>query len=357
MKKFLALAMALSMTATLLAGCGGSSSAPAASGGAAASAPAASGSAASGTTFEKQTWKFACSATENTCWADMGRDFGQMVSDATGGAVTVQVYAADQLTAGNQSEGIQAVIDGTTELSAHSNLIYSAFDQRLNVVSLPFLFDSFDDVDAKLDGEGGKALGEVVESMGLHLLGIGENGFRHPTNSARPIASLADMKGLKLRVAGSELLNAEYGKWGANWANANWSEVYTGLQTGTYDGQENPLPTADGASIQEVNKYCANWTGIYDCIFFTMNKDLYDSLSPELQAIVDEAGAKAAENQRELQRAGVQEVMDKWAQAGVTITELPEDAIAEFKAATEPMYSDPEIVELLTEDLIAAFTA
>ena len=88
-----------------------------------------------------------------------------------------------------------------------------------------------------------------------------------------------------------------------------------------------------------------------------MNKDLYDSLSPELQAIVDEAGAKAAENQRELQRAGVQEVMDKWAQAGVTITELPEDAIAEFKAATEPMYSDPEIVELLTEDLIAAFTA
>ena len=125
--------------------------------------------------------------------AAMGRDFGQMVSDATGGAITVEVYAADQLTAGNQSEGIQAVIDGTTELSAHSNLIYSAFDPRLNVVSLPFLFDSVDDVDAKMDGAGGKALGEVVESKGLHLLGIGENGFRHPTNSVRPITCLADM--------------------------------------------------------------------------------------------------------------------------------------------------------------------
>lgn len=346
MKKFLALAMALSMTATLLAGCGGGNSAastPAASSGSSSSA------AASGTTFEKQTWKFACSATENTCWADMGRDFGQMVSDATGGAVTVEVYAADQLTAGNQSEGIQAAIDGTTELSAHSNLIYSAFDQRLNVVSLPFLFDSFEDVDAKLDGAGGQALGEVVESMGLHLLGVGENGFRHPTNSVRPIDSLAAMKGLKLRVAGSELLNAEYTKWGAN-----WSEVYTGLQTGTYDGQENPLPTADGASISEVQKYVTYWTGVYDCIFFTMNGDLYNSLSPELQAIVDECGQKAAQNQRQLEREQDQVVLQKWTDAGVTVTELTPEAIQEFKDASASCYDD--FSAKLTPELIAAFT-
>lgn len=112
MKKFLALAMALSMTATLPAGCGGGT--PAASTPATASGSSSSSAASSGAKFEKATWKFACSATENTRWADMGRDFGQSVSDATGGAITVEVYAADQLTAGNQSEGIQAVIDGTT---------------------------------------------------------------------------------------------------------------------------------------------------------------------------------------------------------------------------------------------------
>ena len=92
------------------------------------------------------------------------------------------------------------------------------------------------------------------------------------------------MKGLKIRVAGSSVLNNAYQAWGANWANANWSEVFTALQTGTYDGQENPLPTADGASIAEVQKYVTYWTGVYDCIFFTMNADLYNSLSPELQA-------------------------------------------------------------------------
>lgn len=347
MKKFLALTLSLVMALSLVA-CGGGDSTPDNSGDA--------GNTEQGTTFEKQTWKYACSATENTCWADMGRDFGQMVSDATGGAVTVDVYAADQLTAGNQTEGIQAAIDGDIELSAHSNIIYANFDQRLNVVSMPFLFSSYDDVDAKINGAAGEAIGAIVEEQGLHLLGIGENGFRAVTNSKHPIESLADMQGLKIRVAGCKVLNTAYGLWGANWSNANWSEVFTALQTGTYDGQENPLPTADGASIQDVNKYCTNWTGIYDCIFFTMNKELYDSLSPELQAIVDECGAKAAENQRNLQRQGVDEVMAKWQADGVTITELSDEAAAEFKAAAEPMYSDPEIVELLTQDLIDAFT-
>ena len=350
MKKFLALILALVMALSLVA-CGGSKTEePAKTDGSTQTEQTSE----SEPKFEKQTWKFACSATENTCWADMGRDFGQMVSDATDGAITVEVYAADQLTAGVQTEGIQGVIDGTIELSAHSNIIYSGFDARLNVVSLPFLFDSFEDVDAKLDGDAGKAVGEVVESMGLHLLGIAENGFRHPTNSVRPIESVADMKGLKIRVAGSELLNREYDLWGANWTNANWSEVYTGLQTGTYDGQENPLPTADGASIAEVQKYVTYWTGVYDCIFFTMNGELYDSLSPELQKIVDECGQKAAQNQRKLEREQDQIVLQKWADAGVTVSELTPEAAAEFKAASEPCYTEFE--DVLTPELIAAFT-
>ena len=344
MKKFLALLLALGMSLSLAA-CGGSDT----------SSETTSEGGESG--FEEQTWKFTCSATENTPWADMGREFGELVSEATGGAITVEVYAADQLTAGNQTEGIQGVMDGTIELSAHSNIIYSNFDQRLNVVSMPFLFDSYEDVDAKLDGAAGEAVGEVVEELGLHLLGIAENGFRHVTNGVRPIESLADMKGLKLRVAGSELLNEEYTAWGANWTNANWSEVYTGLQTGTYDGQENPLPTADGASIAEVQKYVTYWTGVYDCIFFTMNGELYDSLSPELQAIVDECGQKAAQNQREKERAMDQEILAKWEEAGVTVSELSDEAVQEFKDASAYIYEDETFVNMMTPELIEAFTA
>lgn len=103
--------------------------------------------------WEEQTWNFACSTTETSTWAEAGRKFGELMEKATGGKVKVEVYAADQLTNGNQSEGIQALIDGDpVQVSLHSNLIYSAFDPRFNVVSLPYLFDSVEDADAKLDG-------------------------------------------------------------------------------------------------------------------------------------------------------------------------------------------------------------
>lgn len=348
MKKFLALLLAAVMVAALLAGCGTKTATPAASSGAASSAGAA--------TFDPMTWKFACSATETSTWMQAAKKFGDLMSQATNGAITVEYYPADQLTSGNQVDGIQALMDGTTELSMHSNLIYSSFDQRFNVVSLPFLFGSTADADAKLDGAGGDALKAVLEENNLHCMGIGENGFRHPTNSKHAIASVADMKGLKLRVAGSALLNREYELWGADFANANWSEVFTALQTGTYDGQENPLPTADAASIEEVQKYVTYWTGTYDCLFFCMNKDLYDSLPADLQAIVDDCGQQAVVYQRQINRDQDETILDKWqTKYGITVTKLTDDAVKGFKDASAACYD--EFKDQLTPDLISAFTA
>ena len=154
------------------------------------------------------------------------------------------------------------------------------------------------------------------------------------TNSKKEIHTPADMADMKIRIPNTAVLTFAYGDWGANWQIANWGEVYTGLQQGTYDGQENPLPTADGGSISDVNKYCTYWTGVYDCIFFCMNQDLYDSLPAELQALVDEAGAWAAAQQRELERKGDQEVIDKWTNAGVTFTYLTEDEVKQFQEAS-----------------------
>ena len=157
--------------------------------------------------WEEQTWNFTCSTTETSTWAEGGRKFGELMEKATGGKIKVNVYAADQLTNGNQSEGIQALMNGDpVQISMHSNLIYSAFDPRFNVVSLPFLFDSVEDADAKLDGEAGEKLKEILDEYGLHCMGIAENGFRQLTNSKQEVKTVDDMKNLKIRVAGSNLL-------------------------------------------------------------------------------------------------------------------------------------------------------
>ena len=287
--------------------------------------------------WEETTWNFACSTTETSTWADGGRKFGELMEKATGGKVKVNIYAADQLTNGNQSEGIQALMNGDpVQISMHSNLIYSAFDPRFNVVSLPFIYDSVEDADAKFDGEAGEKMKEILSEYGLHCMGIAENGFRELTNSVREVKSVDDMKNLKVRVAGSNLLMECYKRWGADATNLNWSETYTALQQNTVEGEENPLPAIDAASVQEVQPYCSMWDAIYDCLFFCINQDIYDGLTPEQQAVVDKAGRMAVEYERYINRSGANEIMNRWEEKnGVTFTAKEDMDIDSFKEAVE----------------------
>ena len=313
--------------------------------------------------WEETTWNFACSTTETSTWADGGRKFGELMEKATGGKVKVNISAADQLTNGNQSEGIQALMNGDpVQISMHSNLIYSAFDPRFNVVSLPFIYDSVEDADAKFDGEAGEKLKEILGEYGLHCMGIAENGFRELTNSVREVKSVDDMKNLKIRVAGSNLLMECYKRWGADATNLNWSETYTALQQNTVEGQENPLPAIDAASVQEVQPYCSMWDAIYDCLFFCINQEIYDGLTPEQQAVVDEAGQKAVEYERYINRSGDEEIMNRWKDKnGVTFTAKEDMDIESFKEAVDGV--DEWFIEELksqgyedAEELVEAFT-
>ena len=313
--------------------------------------------------WEETTWNFACSTTETSTWADGGRKFGELMEKATGGKVKVNIYAADQLTNGNQSEGIQALMNGDpVQISMHSNLIYSAYDPRFNVVSLPFIYDSVEDADAKFDGEAGEKLKEILGEYGLHCMGIAENGFRELTNSVREVKSVDDMKNLKIRVAGSNLLMECYKRWGADATNLNWSETYTALQQNTVEGQENPLPAIDAASVQEVQPYCSMWDAIYDCLFFCINQEIYDGLTPEQQAVVDEAGQKAVEYERYINRSGDEEIMNRWKDKnGVTFTAKEDMDIESFKEAVDGV--DEWFIEELksqgyedAEELVEAFT-
>ena len=203
---------------------------------------------------------------------------------------------------------------------------------------------------------------DILSEYGLHCMGIAENGFRQITNNVREIKSVDDMKNLKVRVAGSNLLMECYKRWGADATNMNWSETYTALQQNTVEGQENPLPAIDSASVQEVQAYCSMWNAIYDCLFFCINEDIYNSLTPEQQAVVDEAGQKAVEYERYLNRAGDDEIKSRWTnENGVTITAYEDIDIDSFKTAVDGV--DEWYVEQLesqgfvnVKELVAAFT-
>ena len=297
--------------------------------------------------FEAQTWRLSCPGGADSPEGQAAAHFADAVSGATNGAVTVEV-----LTGGG--DALEAVQTGEADLAIFSSQKARELDRRLEAVSLPFLFASVQQADAALDGAAGDALRDVLAEHQLRCVGIGEEGFRCPTNNTRMVASPADLQGLKIRVADSPLVEEAYRLWGADSLTADWPMVFTALRTGTYDGQEEPLMTADAAAVQEVQKYLTHWTGIYGCYYFCMDQSLYDSLSPALRDIADRCGREAMAEQRQLRRQRETEILSSWSRAKVVVTELTAESAAEFRALAQPCYDrfaeevSAELVELLT---------
>lgn len=319
MRRIAALLLAAVMAAAL-SGCG--EDAPAQSGGA--------------VEFEVQNWSLSCGGTEDSAEGQAAGRFAELVSNATNSAVTVEVSFSDRLSGGSAQEGVRMLTDGEIDFAIVSDLDCMTLDEQLGVVSLPFLFSSDAEAEAALEGAGGEALKDLLAASGLRCVGFGTRGFRCPTNSIRPIAEPADLKGLRLRVADYGLLDESYRLWGTDVGHSRWFEVFTALQTGAYQGQENPLSTADAAGLQDVQQYVTDWAGFYESLYFCMNAARYDALSPTLQKVADECGRQAADWQRQLNAQRREKILSAWAKAGVTVTQPTPEQTAAFRELTAP---------------------
>ena len=296
--------------------------------------------------FEAQTWQLTCAGGKNAADTQAAEHFAQLVYRETNGAVNVKVSYGRSLTDGD-------TIDADADISFFSSLLWSQTDPRFAVLTLPFLFSSEAEAATALDGDGGAALAAVLAEYDQHCLGIGSGGFRCPTNNIRPVASPADLKDLRLRVDDHSILRDAYSLWGADCVSLSWPLVYTALRTETHDGQEMPLEDAHRSSIQEVQAYVTDWTGLYSGLFLCMDAELYDRLSPTLRKIVDECGEKTIARQRSLLAESTQSILSQWRKAKVSVTTLTPEAAAEFRAAAQPCYDN--FAQTVSADLLAAF--
>ena len=298
-------------------------------------------------------------------WGMTGTFFADLVRERSQGRINIKVYHSSQLLAGKQTSEFLLLRNGAIDFALASTINWSPQIKELNLPALPFFLavqpDRYKAMDAILAGKSGKMMTQAVEKKGVKIIGWTENGFRELTNSKHEVKTVDDMKNLKVRVAGSNLLMECYKRWGADATNMNWSETYTALQQNTVEGQENPLPAIDAASVQEVQPYCSMWDAIYDCLFFCINQDIYDSLTPEQQAVVDECGKLAVQYEREINRAGDDEILSRWqSKNGVEVVDNDELDIDSFKAIVEPV-TEWYIGELQrqgyddAEELVAAF--
>jgi tripartite ATP-independent transporter DctP family solute receptor len=173
-------------------------------------------------------------------------------------------------------------------------------------------------------------------------LGYGQNGFRQLTNNVRPVETPADIAGMKIRIPGIKMFISLFKALGADPITMNFGEVFTALQQGTIDGQENPLDTIASSKINEVQKYMTVWNYSYDVIILGMNKDKFESFDPATQQILKDAAKEACLYQRQITRDLDAVHTKNFIDGGVEVNELTPEQMGVFRDKVQSVYTEYE---------------
>ena len=260
--------------------------------------------------------------------------FAELLAEKTNGEITGEVFAAGQL--GQETEVIQNVQQGSIEATIVGHDPLAQFASEITLLSQPYIFDNHDEAFALLDGDLGEKLGEIFKAKGLRVLAWGNNGARIYTNNTRQLNTPADFHGLKLRSPQSPVNLAVTEAFGGIPIAMPYGEVYTALQQGTIDGQENAVINIYPARLQEVQKYMSMTNHLLSFVVLLMNDSLYNSLSPELQAAVQAAATQAMAEERASAQALADEMTQKMKDAGVEVV-TPD--LAPFRDAAKPIHA------------------
>lgn len=262
--------------------------------------------------------------------------FANEVKEKSNGQIEITLYPNAQL--GDDRSMIQQVSDGALDFTFAESARFQLYYPSAEIFALPYMITSFDVAKKALnDTEFGKNLKQKIhDEKGITILAQAYNGTRQ-TTSNKPINSIDDMKGLKLRVpnAATNLAFAKYV--GATPTPMAFSEVYLALQTNSVDGQENPLPTIQAQKFYEVQKNLALTNHILNDVLYIASNDTMEELSPALRQVVETAAINAAQYQTELFEEGEANLVKFFEEQGVTVTR-PD--LAPFKQAMQPYYEE-----------------
>lgn len=270
-------------------------------------------------------------------WHTNLEGFAGDVAEQTESRVIIKTYPGAQL--GNEKD----VIEGLTLQTIDGGLIgggsFQSLDPRFGIEALPYAWKDHQSAYAAMDGEIGDMLLEILESQGIKGLAWWENGFRHITNSRKPIVAPQDMDGLKIRVTPDKMRLDTFNTLGASPMPINFGELYTALQQGVVDAQENPLAIIYSSAFYEVQKYLSLSGHIWGSALLCVNSSVWDRISDEDKAIVEALAMKWRDMERQQIMDEEAELLVKLEDKGMEVNEVDKEA---FKAAVQPVWQDYE---------------
>lgn len=351
LKKVLALAAAGAMVVTSLAGCGSSNG-----GGSTTAAKAAETTSAAAADTKAEETKAAettaggASAAapsvtlqvgfENSMSEPIGQGvekWAEILKEKSGGTMEIALYPDSQL--GEKNSLIDSMLLSENVCTLADGAFYADYGvPDFGIVFGPFLFDDWDDCWTLIESDWYKAQEAKLEEKGLKLLASNwKYGDRH-TLTVKPVNTVSDLAGMKIRVPSNQIQSLGFDVLGATSTGMALGDVYSALQSKTIDGAENPLSTLYGRKLHEVAKYLILDGHVKNFTTWVCSADWYNSLTEEQQQWLTEAAKEAGEYNNEVQAAQEKEYLDKMVAEGVTVVDPSEEVLAGFREKAQAFY-------------------
>lgn len=287
--------------------------------------------------------------------SDAIKRFGEIVKEKTDAKIAVREFPSSQLgSEGQQQSALQANIQ---EMMSGATTTLVGMIPEFGVLDFPFLVTNYDEVDALLGGPVGDALLQRLPDHGFVGLAFFENGFRNITNNRGPVQAPEDISGLKIRVMENPIYLDTFSRLGANPVPLAFGELFTALETGTIDAQENPLGIILSNRFFEVQKFMTMSAHSYNTNIVLVSKKFWDQLSYKEQEILKGAALEAAEYLKTRNRAEADAFRAELEAAGMKVNDLSGEALDEMREITAPVIErylssyDPEFVTLVNAEL------
>lgn len=284
---------------------------------------------------------------DSDSWQTAALQFAERVSAETDGMFEVQVFPNGAL--GSDQQTISAVRGGSIDICITGNPFFTGLAPRLNALDLPFLFESRDHVAAVMDGPIGDELRAELEGSDLKALATWDIGWRNLTNNRRAVTTPEDMRGLKIRTTPNPAHIKAFELVGAIPTPMAFTELFTALETGTVDGQENPVTLILNARFFEVQRYLSLTRHAFTTAPLVMNNTKFAGYPQDVQDILVRIALETAAAQRQMNAETEGTSLDELKEGGMEVVEEPDrEAFAEL--VTEQVQSD--FVEQFGSDLL-----
>lgn len=284
----------------------------------------------------KTTIKLAHVCTEDDIFHIQSVKFKELVQQRTNGDVEIVIFPNKQL-GGKETDLINMVQMGAIGLATITCGPITTFDPLFGILDMPFLFTGSAQAYKVLDGPLGERFLNSLAKINIKGLAFGERGFRNVSNNVRPIAQPSDLQGIKIRVMESPIYIELFKALGANPIPMGWGEVYTSLQQGVIDAQENPPWVLWAFKIYEVQKYYSLTGHSYAGNVIMMNKKLFDGFDPKIQKVLVESAKEASAYERKVNNDGEADVLEKLKGKGMQINDPDRKP---FQVKCSPVYED-----------------